>query len=133
MQFWPRKRAAKVMPSVNWKSFNGKKADSKNGLLGFIGYKVGMASAIAKDSTPNSMTKGKSIVVPITVIECPAMKIFSVRFYRDGKVATEILSQNIDKEMKRKVKLPKQFKSLDEMKGKLNEYQDIRIVVYSSA
>jgi len=101
-------------------------------MLGFVGYKVGMASAIVKDTTANSMTKGKTIVVPITVMECPALKVFSVRFYRDGKVATEVLSQNIDKEMKRKVKLPKKFKSLDEMAGKLNEFQDIRIIVYST-
>jgi len=132
LQFWPRKRAAKIMPSVNWKGFASKKFDSKNGMLGFVGYKVGMASAVVKDSTLNSMTKGKSIVIPVTILECPAMKIFSVRFYRDGKVATEVVSQNVDKEMRRKVKLPKAAKSLDEFAGKLNEYEDIRIIVYSS-
>ncbi|MBU2523525.1 MAG: 50S ribosomal protein L3 [Nanoarchaeota archaeon] len=133
LQFWPRKRAAKILPSVNWKAFSSKKFESKNGLLGFIGYKVGMASAVAKDTTANSMTKGKNIVIPVTIIECPSLKIFSVRFYRDGKVATEVLSQNIDKEMKRKVRMPTQFKSLDEFSGKLNEYEDIRLIVYSSA
>lgn len=133
LQFWPRKRAARILPSVNWKAFESRKAESKGGLLGFIGYKAGMTSVIAKDSTAHSMTKGKSIVVPVTIIECPPMKIMSVRFYKDGKVKTEILSQNLDNELKRKIKLPKSSKSIDEMAGKLDELSDIRIMAYSAS
>jgi len=133
LQFWPRKRAEKELPSVNWKPFSNKKVESKNGLLGAIGYKVGMASAIVKDSTEYSMTKGKNKVVPVTILECPPLKIFSVRFYKDGKVSTEVVSQNPDKELRRKMKMPKKFKSLDEMAGKLSEFSDIRVIAYSLA
>jgi large subunit ribosomal protein L3 len=122
LQYWPRKRARKVLPSPNWKAI---KSNSK--LKGFICYKAGMASAFVKDDTPDSMTKGKKIIVPITILECPTMKIFSVRFYNNGKVAKEVLAENLDKELKRKIKLPKQNKKA-ELEG---EYEDVRIICYS--
>ena len=81
LQFWPRKRAAKFLPSVNWDAI-----DSGKNLKGFICYKAGMVSVAVKDNTPNSMTKGKEIVIPATILECPPLKIFSVRFYKNNKV-----------------------------------------------
>ena len=103
LQFWPRKRANKFLPSVNWNAINSTKS-----LKGFICYKAGMASAYVKDSTEHSLTKGKNIIVPVTILECPPLKILSVRFYRNGKVAGEILAENLDKELKRKIKIPKE-------------------------
>ena len=69
LQFYPRKRAAKLLPSVNWEVVPG-----NDGLLGFIAYKAGMATAIVKDSTPKSMTLGKKMAVPVTILEVPPMK-----------------------------------------------------------
>ena len=97
LQFWPRKRAKKFLPRVNWNSI-----DSQKQIKGFIGYKVGMFSLAAKDNTPDSLTNGKQIVIPVTAIECPPIKILSVRFYKDGKVLTEVVSKNVDKELKKK-------------------------------
>lgn len=124
LQFWPRKRAAKAIPSVNWEAI-----DSDKKIRGFLGYKAGMVSVAVKDNTPNSMTLGKVKIIPGTVIECPPMKIFSVRFYKDGQVSTEILAENLDKELKRKVKLPKAAKKIDSIK--IEEYDDIRVIAYS--
>jgi ribosomal protein L3 len=58
---------------VNWSAIKGE------GFLGFIAYKVGMATAIVKDSTPKSMTPGKKLAIPVTFLEVPSMKIYSVR------------------------------------------------------
>ncbi len=125
LQFWPRKRARKFLPSVNWDAI-----DSTKSLKGFICYKAGMASAYVKDNTPDSMTKGKNIAVPCTILECPPMKIFSIRFYKYGKVAKDVLSENLDKELRRKVKLPKNKTSkLDSVK--MEDYDDVRLIVYS--
>ncbi len=77
LQFWPRKRAEKFLPSVNWNSLN---TNSSKGLKGFIAYKAGMISGFVLDNTPDSMTKGKRIILPLTILECPKNKIFSVRF-----------------------------------------------------
>lgn len=129
LQFWPRKRAKKLLPSVNWKALQkqGKK-EVKNRILGFIAYKAGMASASVLDKTPNSLTKGKKIVLPVTVLECPPMKILSIRAYKNNVVSREFLNENLDKELKRKIKLPKQKRKIN-FDG-LKEFEDIRITVY---
>ena len=128
LQFWPRKRANKFLPRVNWDAINSEKS-----LKGFIGYKVGMASAYVKDETPDSMTKGKKISIPVTILECPPIKIFSVRLYKDKKVVKEILEEKPDKELKRKVKLSKgKTGKIEDIKpGDTNGFDDIRILCYS--
>jgi len=122
LQFWPRKRAAKVLPSANWKPIHSK----EEGVLGFIAYKAGMASVAVKDLTDKSLTQNKQIVFPVTVLEVPAMKIYSVRFYKNGKVLTEIVVSN-DKELKRKVKLG----TLGSLEKAPKDFDDIRVIVYS--
>jgi len=122
LQYWPRKRAERILPNVNWSAL---KKDA--GLMGFIGYKVGMGSVFAKDDSADSMTKGKKIVVPATIIECPEMKIFSVRFYKDKKVVNEVVISN-DKDLKRVVKVPKQIGKIEDVK---NDFDDLRVLVYS--
>ena len=89
-----------------------------------------MGSAYVKDNTPDSMTKGKKIYLPVTILECPTMKMFSIRFYKNGKVSKEILSPNIDKELKKKLKVPKTYsKKIEDIK--LEDYEDIRVIFYS--
>jgi len=125
LQFWPRKRASKLLPRVNWNAIN-----SGKNLKGFIGYKAGMISACVKDNTPNSITKGKKIIIPCTLIECPQMKILSVRFYKNGIVTKETYAPNLDKELKKRIKIPKkQGIKIDEIKPE--EYDDIAIICYS--
>ena len=82
LQFYPRKRAKKILPRVNWDSIS----KEQTGLKGFIWYKVGMKSAYVLDNTSHSHTKGKRIIIPVTLIECPSIKILSVRFYKNNKV-----------------------------------------------
>jgi len=134
LQFWPRKRAKKIIPRVRWKTL------SRNdvGMLGFIGYKVGMKSAFVRDNGKGSLTKGQRITVPVTIIEFPTMKIFSVRFYKDNELVGEILNNNLDKELKKKVKLPKGKASpeskdsgIDKFGDFKKDYDNVRIVVYS--
>lgn len=122
LQFYPRVRAKKVIPSVNWKPHS---RDTTN-LMGFVGYKIGMISVYAKDNTPDSMTKGKKIIIPATILECPSLKIYSVRFYKDKKVKKDIVVTN-DKDLKKKVKMPKVAKyfSVEE------DFDDVRVIVYT--
>ncbi|MFH1801332.1 MAG: 50S ribosomal protein L3 [archaeon] len=123
LQFWPRKRASKFLPRVNWNAIN-----SGKNLKGFICYKAGMVSVIVKDNTPNSMTKGKNIAVPATILECPPMKILSVRFYKNKKVIGEVLADNLEKEIKKKIKIPKNKKKKIE---DFSDYDDVKIICYS--
>jgi large subunit ribosomal protein L3 len=123
-----------VLPRVSWSYLAPSRKEAA--LLGFIGYKVGMKSAYVKDDTANSMTKGKRIIIPVTIIECPPMKILSVRAYKNGIVAREVIHENADKELMSKVKLPKKAKTtvenfLNELEGKSGEYSDVKIIAYS--
>ncbi len=123
LQYWPRKRVSKFLPRVNWSAISEGKA-----IKGFIGYKAGMVSAYVVDNTEDSMTKGKHIAIPATIIECPAMKIFSVRFYKDGLVVKDVLAENLDKELKHKVKVPKVKKKFEAPEG---DYDDVHVICYS--
>ncbi len=126
LQFWPRKRANKFLPRVNWDAINSEKK-----LKGFICYKAGMASAYVKDETPDSMTKGKKISIPITILECPPIKIFSVRFYKNKNLFKEIVAEKTEKELKRKLKLPKEKSPKIEDIQSENDFDDIRVLCYS--
>jgi large subunit ribosomal protein L3 len=129
LQYWPRKRAEKFLPSANWKVLEQFNKDSR--LLGFIGYKVGMTSVLVKDLTPGSLGKDKKIPLPATVLELPPMKVFSIRFYKDNKVIGEILAENLDKELKKVVKLPKA--KIGKKFEDFQNYDNIRLIVYSEA
>jgi large subunit ribosomal protein L3 len=131
MQIWPRQRSKSAFPRVNWNAITGKKEGA--GFVGFIGYKVGMKSAYVKDLTSDSMSKNKRITIPVTIVECPTMKIFSIRFYKNTKVIGEVLNENVDKELKRKIKLPKNYKTKEmlEKAEKELEFDDIRVIAYS--
>ena len=129
-QYWPRKRSRKVHALVkSWISLNNVK------LLGFAGYKAGMTNIIIKDNRPNSIDKGDQVSIPVTVIECPILKIFSVKFYKKspyGKnVLAEIQNSKLDKSLSRKVNVAKKIKDLSEIEGRIGDFDDLRIVVYT--
>jgi large subunit ribosomal protein L3 len=122
LQFYPRVRAKKPVPTVNWKPVKKEGV----GLLGFLGYKVGMVSVWAKDETEDSLTKSKRIAVPATIVECPTAKIYSVRFYKNRKVSKDIVVSK-DKSLKKKIKLSKEIKELkDEV-----DFDDVRVILFS--
>ncbi len=87
-----------------------------------------MASVLVRDNTEHSQTKGQKIIVPATLMECPPLKILSVRFYKKNKIVKELFVGG-EKELKSKIKLSKKQKKADlEIK---EEYDNIRIIVYT--
>lgn len=133
LQFWPRKKSKK--PYAEIKAWVKTKNPS---LLGFAGYKAGMTHIVAKDLRPNSLTKGEEVVWPVTVIECPALKIYSIRFYKKTSngltVASEILNPKLEKELSKKVNASKKkdFDSkVKEISSKVNDFYDLRVNVYT--
>ena len=127
LQFWPRKRAKKIVPRI--KSWSNS-PDTKP--LAFIGYKAGMTHILIKDNRKHSQTKNESVSLPVTIIECPPLKIFSTRFYKTIdtklKIISEVLSPNLDKELSRTISLPKKIKSTE---PKPEEYDEVRILIYT--
>ena len=129
LQFWPRKRARRIYPRIrSWK------ASSESRLLGFCGYKVGMTHLLVKDTNPQSPTKEENIFTPVTIIECPPLKAYSIRFYKTDdygqKVLTDILAPKLDKEVTRKIKTSKkQTKKLEDIN--ISNISDIKLIVYT--
>ncbi len=127
MQFWPRKRARRQYTRVRaWANINDAKP------LGFAGYKAGMTHITMIDSRAKSITKGEEIFCPVTVIETPNIKIASIRFYKNTsygkKLLTEVFSEKLDKELERKISIPKKIKKkIENIKG----YDDIKLLVYT--
>tara|TARA_Y100000310_G_scaffold278642_1_gene297192 strand:+ start:14896 stop:15837 length:942 start_codon:yes stop_codon:yes gene_type:complete len=125
MQFWPRKRSRHSFVRIrSW-------ADSNNAKpLGFIGYKAGMVHVMATDNRPKSLTKGEIISLPATIIECPEMNVAGISFYTKSlsglRKINEILAEKLDKDLKRKMSLPKKAKPLKDL-----EFDDLRLLINS--
>ena len=127
MQFWPRKRTKHALARLrSWATENKVKP------LGFIAYKAGMTQVMAVDNRPKSITKGETVALPVTILECPPMIVMGVAFYKntaDGlnKVKT-VLAQKLDKNLGKKVVLPKKTGAkFDSVK----EFDDLRLLVHS--
>ncbi len=143
LQYWPRKRSKRVFARVRaW----SKSKEAKP--LGFAGYKVGMTHLIINDNRKTSITKGTDIFCPATIIETPPLKTASIKFYKNtingSKLVSEIPAENLDKELKRAIILPKKQKkdSKDARtasgtnsvgnKGFSSDFDYIRMLVYTS-
>ncbi len=132
MGYSPRKRARSITARISTWPEGGDGAK----LQGFAGYKAGMTHAFVVDYRPRSTTAGQEVQVPVTVLEVPPMKVCGVRFYQDTaygrKAVGEVWSKNLDKELARRLPIPKSY---DEKAGwaaveKL-EYDDIRALLYT--
>lgn len=126
LAYYPRKRAKRQTARIRYWA---KIKDAK--LLGFAGYKVGMIHLMIADNNPNSMTKGETISCPATIIECPPLKAASVRFYKetiDGlKVVSDIFAENLDKELERKIAVPKSKKKIED----ITDFDDLKVLIYT--
>jgi len=120
LAYWPRKRARRIYPRINtWPE------TTKVNILGFAGYKAGMTHATIIDNKKGSLTFGQEIYVPVTVLECPPLKIVGIRVYqetRDGlKILGEVWDKSVeqDKLLKRKLTIGKVNDNLEGVEKKL--------------
>lgn len=129
MQYWPRKKAKKETARV--RSWNAKEPKP----AGFAGYKVGMTHITYHDEFSNSITKGQDVACPVTIIECPPLKIFGTRLYKRSKntlkPSSQILTTKTDKYLSRKIKLSKEQKSKEIKDVKPEDFDDIRLIVHT--
>lgn len=128
MQFWPRRRAKRQYARIRaWAKISEPK------ILGFAGYKAGMAHAIIIDNKKTSMTKGQEIFCPLTVIECPPLKSLSARFYKKSlnglKLVSEFFAENLDKELARKILMPKSKK--EKNIDNIQDFDEVTMIVHT--
>ncbi len=131
MQVWPRKRAARQYPRVRaWASSTEKKP------LGFAGYKVGMSHIIYINNAKTSITKGEEISCPVTILECPPLKVAAVRLYSLSSYGfqskTQFNAKNLDKELlERKITKLKKHNEEELSKIAAADFDEITLLVYT--
>ncbi len=116
MQYWPRVRAAREHARV--RAFAPLKEAKP---LLFAGYKAGMTHVILTENRANSPSKGAQVAMPVTVIECPPIRVFgAVAYTKDAygkKISMTVLDAKHDKDLARVMPLPKKHKhTLDSIK-----------------
>lgn len=130
MQFWPRVRAKRQTARV--RSLPDVK-DVKP--LVFAGYKAGMTHVIVTDNDKNSLTKGEKVAYPATVVECPSLKISSVRFYEPkgyGSEVTKELFFKVDKEFSKRAPVSKTISTVEDLdKVDMTNVTNVTLVAYT--
>ncbi|QYZ79104.1 50S ribosomal protein L3 [Methanofollis formosanus] len=107
LAYSPRKRAKSQVPKYqSWPRHEGEPM-----LQAIAGYKVGMTHVVAVDDHKSSPTEGREIMVPVTIIEVPVMKVAAVRAYVTDTYGkhplTEAWAENLDAALAKRVTLPK--------------------------
>jgi len=130
MQVWPRVRAKRIYPKVrSWAASTDKK------ILGFAGYKAGMTHIIIVNNVKTSKTKGEEIFCPCTVVECPPLKIASVRLYSHKNYGLQpkiqFNSKILDKEIERKITKAKKQNEENLSKITANDFDDLTLIAYT--
>ena len=119
LQYWPRKRAKHVRIRA-WAATPEAKP------LGFAGYKVGMTHIMAADNRKFSLTKGEDIFVPVTIIECPPIKVAALVFFRNNLPVGQTFAASLDKELARAISLPK-----TKEQRAAPAHDDVRLLAYT--
>lgn len=129
MQYWPRKRARRQTPRVrHWPH------SSEKTLLGFAGYKVGMTHVMYADPKKASKAIAEEVFCPVTVIECPPLKVAAIRLYKEGYTGKQVVKEinlAVDKELSRRKPLAKQTPVVDLAALSTDGICDIRVLVYT--
>ena len=125
LQVWPRKRAKRIYSRIrSWAI--GKESKP----MGFAGYKVGMGHVSYTEERSTSPVKGRTVVVPVTILECPPVKVAAIAYYKKTayglKKITEVRAVSSDKHFIRKLIPTKSVKSKAP-----DEFADVRLVVHT--
>jgi len=125
----PRKRARQQTPHIQSWPTGGETPK----IQGFLGYKAGMTHAHIVDYRPTSTTSGREVVMPVSIVETPPIKIAAVRAYKHTSYGLqtigEVWAEKIDPELADRLPLPKKKKKLSW--DFLKEADDIRVLVYT--
>ncbi|HJJ56175.1 MAG TPA: 50S ribosomal protein L3 [Methanocorpusculum sp.] len=133
LAYYPRKRAKSIIPKYkSWPEYSGKPM-----IQGFAGYKAGMTHVIMVDDHKRSPTEGKMVMVPVTVVEIPAMKVAAIRVYvKDtyGKhPLTEIWTDDISDLTDRitKIKTNNSKNLIEKIQSSIDDVVEVMVLMYT--
>jgi len=129
MGFSPRKRAKAETPHIkSWPVGNDKPK-----IQGFLGYKAGMTHAFVVDYRPTSTTSGREVMMPVSVVETPPIKIAGIRAYNKTvhglQTIGEIWANKLDSDLSKRLPLSKKEKKQNWDFTK--DATEIRAIVYT--
>ncbi len=135
LAYLPRGRASKFVPRIkNWPEYEGSAAK----LLGFIGYKAGMTHAVVTVNNPNSPFTGQETVIPVTVIDTPPVRPFSIRGYKATpyglKLVTEVLAESLSDDLRKTLPLPKEYDfeaKMAQFEETVDTLKEIRVLIHT--
>jgi large subunit ribosomal protein L3 len=127
--YWPRKRTSRIYPHLT-----AYPEAEKAKVLGFAGYKAGMAHAVVVDTRKNSPSFGQEIAMPITILDCPPLKVLGLRVYQKTtkglEALTEIWVKDLPKDLARKVNAkPSKEEKIGEIEKNLERISKVRAIV----
>ncbi len=133
LAYYPKVRAKGIVPKYqSWPAYNGQPM-----LQGFAGYKAGMTHVIMIDDRKKSPTEGKEVMVPVTVIEIPAMVVAAIRVYiKDtyGKhPLTEVWAENLEALSGRitKAKTNNAAKATEKINAAIDDVVEVMVLMYT--
>jgi large subunit ribosomal protein L3 len=128
LAYWPKKRAKRIYPQLSVYP-----ETDKAKVLAFAAYKAGMGHAILIDTKKTSMTSGQEIVMPITVLDCPPLKVLGLRAYQKTAKGlgslNEAWAKDLPKDLARKLKAKPSEQKLAEIEKNLEKISKIRAIV----
>jgi len=102
-------------------------------IQGFLGYKAGMTHAFVVDYRPTSTTSGREVVMPVSVVETPPLKVAAIRAYKETSYGLqtigEIWADKLEPEILKKLTSYKKEKKKNWDFTK--DADDLRVIVYT--
>ena len=94
------------------------------------GYKVGMTHIIVKEKTRDGL---EEVFYPVTIIECPPLKVVGIRAYKKRKVGLKSIGEywvkDLPKEIFRRIPKIKNEFDLEQFKNEvLSQADDVRLI-----
>ncbi|NOQ56369.1 MAG: 50S ribosomal protein L3 [Nanohaloarchaea archaeon] len=130
LAFRPKTRAKRIYPTMKTLP-----AISETKIQEFAGYKVGMTHVTIVDNRKGSVTYNQEISVPVTVMECPNLKVLGIRTYSRGVYGTKAISESLSvdnsaDDLKRAGVHVSKVKSKD-LKEDIDSIAEVRLIVYT--
>ncbi len=134
LAYLPRGRASRWVPRIRfWPEYNGPPK-----LLAFAGFKAGTSHVTITDNRQGSLTYGKEVTFPVTIVETPPLIVSGLRFYGkwNGGLQTigEVWHPQPHKDLERALKTPEKFddaKGWEKVDKAKNQLEEVRAIVSS--
>jgi len=104
--------------------------------LDFAGFKAGMTYGLAIDNRQGSLTYGKEVVIPMTILETPPMLACALRAYAQDykglRTLAEAWMEKPPKDFERTISVPEKFATEDALKkieSSLEKVADVRVLM----